>query len=147
MKSLFGVGAFLAVAIGYASGTTAAEPTCPSSDQLSAKTLTGPELIACIKEMRGKIDLLEGRAPVPGPRGLPATISTRFFIYRFSDVRQAAEIPRSKGAALCALAGIDDDTNNGACYISNRDGSWLMRTGSGSGDQICEAVCLFVDSK
>lgn len=87
----------------------------------------------------------KGEDGVPGPPGPSANVSTRFIGHTFSDVRQSAQIPGSTGAAFCGLSGVDDDSPAGGCYISHRNGNWLMTTGGGDGDQGCQVICLFIE--
>ena len=74
-----------------------------------------------------------------------ATAPPAFRVTRraFGNSRKATPIPGSKGAILCALSHVDDDTGVGACHIYPEKGGWMVRTGGNSRDQACTAVCLF----
>ena len=60
----------------------------------------------------------------------------------FNNVPEWTAIPKSNGAAFCALSRVDDDTRDGKCELYNDNGVWKYRTGGHSGDQVCTAICL-----
>lgn len=65
---------------------------------------------------------------------------------KFSDVRQPATIPDSKGAAFCALTFVDDDHPSGWCkvfYVPDAN-EWRFQTGAGGGQQACAVSCMWI---
>jgi hypothetical protein len=66
--------------------------------------------------------------------------------FPFSNLHEAAEIPGSEGAVLCALTHVDDDSPVGSCTITRDDKKhWLVSTGGNGGDNACAATCLLAN--
>lgn len=116
-------------------------------------------------EVRLIIDLLEGARQSPQSANvaalvnrldadinrletvIPASVSVETRVQNiqgFNNVPEWTEIPNSSGATYCGLAVVDDDSPAGSCHIGRNGGSWLYRTGGGSGANICAARCITV---
>jgi hypothetical protein len=76
----------------------------------------------------------------------PSDFSTRLRTYRFAEVLRPTPLPRSRGAAMCSLTTVDDDSPNGWCkvFFDEQLGEWMSQTGGTDADQYCEATCMWI---
>ena len=74
------------------------------------------------------------------------TLQYRYSYSTFNNIQQWTEIPDSKGAAICALTAVDDDTGEGACRIKRESSLWKYTTGGAKGDNACSVTCVHISS-
>jgi hypothetical protein len=68
----------------------------------------------------------------------------------FHDVRgSGAALPKSSGAAFCALTHVDDDSPAGYCHIDydKESHEWKHQTGDGGSGNECRATCVWITPK
>jgi hypothetical protein len=89
-----------------------------------------------------------GRAGGPRTRDRNTASKAEIDHFHFGEATSAAPIPNSRGAALCALNSVDDDTQVGWCsvFFDQASGQWMHQTGGGPTENQCEAVCLWIDN-